>query len=245
MQHFDGALGRRLFLMGLGAGVATLALPGTAQAKALGLGKILGMATDGALDKLAQPGAFYDDPDIRIGLPLVGNLGGGLGDALGGGLGGGLGGVAGAVLGAGQGTGLFDGLVRKLNDAAGAAAGEAKPIFRSAIDDLSFRDVPGIVSQNDGATRYLKQSAGDELHGKMRPLVDSALGDTGAYTQLDDLSAKHSMLSQAGLDRDGLGNWVTKQGLNGIFKYIGSEEAKLRANPLGKADGLLKGVIGK
>ena len=36
------------------------------------LSSILGTATDNALDKLAQPGAFYGDEAVRIGLPIVG-----------------------------------------------------------------------------------------------------------------------------------------------------------------------------
>lgn len=220
---------RREFLFGLAAVSATLPFAGNAFAKGLGLSSILGKASDSALGKLAQPGAFYDDPAIRIGLPLVG---GGLGSALS------------SVLDAGSKLGLLDGLTRKINDAAGVAAGEAKPIFRGAIDDLSINDVPGIVSKNDGATQYLRESAGDELGTKLRPLVDTALGDMGAYEQMDKLGKKHSFLGLAGIDRDGLGSSVTDQGLNGIFKYIGNEESDLRANPLGKAGGLLKGVLG-
>ena len=48
----------------------------------------------------------------------------------------------------------------------------------------------------------------------------------------------------AGITRDKLGSSVTDQALNGIFRYIGAEEGKLRADPLGKAGGLLKGVRG-
>jgi len=229
MQDFDFQQQRRTFLFGVTASVITLSLPNIAQAKGLGLSSILGRASDSALDKLAQPDAFYDDPDIRIGLPLVGNGGGG---------------ALSSLLKAGRKTKLLGKLTRKLNDAAGIAAGEAKPIFRTAIDDLSLTDVPSIISKNDGATRYLQESAGDELHSKLRPLIDSALGDVGAYKQLDKLNRKYSFLGLAGLDRNGLGKSVTDQGLDGIFKYIGNEEGKLRANPLGKAGGLLKGILG-
>ena len=228
MQEVEVSTQRRAFLLGIAATAAAGAFPSIASARGLGLSSILGSATDSALDRLAKPGAFYEDPDIRIGLPFLGGGGGALSK----------------VMNLGRRAGLLDGLVRKLNDAAGAAAGEAKPIFRDAIDDLSLADVPGIVSQDDGATQYLKQSSGDRLHGKLRPLVDTALGDLGAYDEMDRLNAKHSFLGLAGIDRDGLGNSVTEQGLGGIFKYIGSEEAKLRADPLGKAGGLLKGVLG-
>jgi len=225
---------RRLVLHGLGAAAASLLVAGPARARGLGLGSLLGRASDSALDRLAQPNAFYNDQSIRIGLPLIGGLGG---------LGGG-GGLLSGVLGAGSRFGLLDGLTRRLNDAAGAAAGAAKPIFRAAIDNLSLTDVPGIVSRNKGATQYLRESAGDELELKLRPLVDTGLEDAGAYSELDKLNAKHSYLGLAGINRDGLGSHVTKKALGGIFQYIGNEEAKLRADPLGKAGGLLKGVLG-
>ena len=228
MRQFQGLMQRRTLLAGLTAIVVAGPLAAAASAKGLGLSSILGRASDSALDKLAKPDAFYNDPDIRIGLPFLGGGSGALS----------------SVLDAGRRIGLLDGLIRKLNDAAGIAAGEAKPIFRAAIDDLTLADIPSIVSHDDGATRYLRESAGDELHGKLRPLVDNALGDVGAYRQLDKLNAKHSFLGLAGIDRDGLGESVTEQGLNGIFKYIGAEEARLRADPIGKAGGLLKGVLG-
>ena len=222
---------RRRLLAGLGAGGAALWLGTPAQAQLLGAGlnDLLGKASDSALDKLAVPGAFYADPDVRIAVPL---LGGGAGRALGG------------LLERGRSVGLTDGLTRKLNDAAGLAAKEAKPIFRAAISRLSLKDVPGIVQQSDGASQYLRTSAAPELNGKLRPLIDSALGQVGAFKLLDDLTRRVKLAGIAGLSRDKLGASVTDQALNGIFKYIGSEEGKLRANPLKPAGSLLKGILG-
>ncbi|WP_292963524.1 DUF4197 domain-containing protein [Novosphingobium sp. UBA1939] len=224
---------RRMVLAGMASMAVAPLFGATAQAQVLGSGLtgILGNASDSALDKLAQPGAFYNDSAVRILLPLVGNAGG-------------LGGALGSVLGAGDRLGLTDGITRKLNDAAGLAAKEAKPIFRAAISRLSLNDVPGIVSQNDGASQYLRRSAGTELTGRMRPLINAALGKVGAFNQLDSLSRRSSLISAAGITRDKLGNSVTDQALNGIFKYIGSEEGRLRANPAGTAGSLLKGILG-
>ena len=232
MQDIAARLTRRAILGGFGA--VALAAPlglSALQAKGLGLSSILGKASDSALDKLAKPGAFYDDESIRIGLPL------------GGGKSGGLGGMLGGVLSGVDRIGLLDGFTRKLNDAAGVAAGEAKPIFRDAIDDLSFDDVPGIVKEDTGGTQYLRRSSNDRLHGKLEPLVDTALGDLGAHNQLDELNAKYSWLAALGLDRAGLNKTVTDQGLDGIFKYMGVEEKAFRANPLGKTGKLLDGIF--
>lgn len=221
---------RELVAAVLCAGVLPfVAEPAFAQGIGSTLKGLLGRASDSSLDRLGQSGAFYNDPAVRIGLPL---LGGSLGRTLG------------SALDVGQQLGVTDNLVRKINDAAGSAARAGKPIFRSAIDRLSLSDVPGIATQNDGATQYLQRSAGAELKTKLRPLIDTALGQTGAFTQLDRLSRTSSLLRTAGITRDRLGSSVTDQALNGIFKYIGAEEGRLRANPLGAAGGLLDKVLG-
>ena len=240
MDNTHHSASRRSVLAGLGAAIAGIAFADPARAQLLGggLGGLLGKASDSALDKLAQPGAFYGDPAVRIGLPVLGSLSG-----LGGGLGGSLGGTLGSVLGTAEKQGLLDGLMRQLNDAAGVAAGAAKPMFRTAISKLSITDVPGIVRQNDGATQYLKRSAGDQLVLKLRPMIDTALGQVGAFRTFDGLAKTSSLVRAAGLTRGALGKSVTDQALNGIFRYIGGEEGRLRANPLGPAGSLLDGLL--
>ncbi len=234
MKTLGHNLNRRAVMAGIAASGAALVMPAAAQAQnlggLLGLSGILGNATDKALDKLAQPGAFYDDEDIRIGLPMVGDLGGSRG------------GLFGSIFGGARNLGILDGLIRTLNDAAGVAAGEAKPIFRDAIDDLDFSDVPGIARQDDGATQYLRESSNDRLHARLNPLVDSALSDLGAYDQLDRLAGDNSWLRRIGISRGNLNETVTDQGLDGIFSYIGNEEKDLRSNPLDGARGLLRGL---
>ena len=56
-------LNRRQVVIGVGAGAAMFAIPGIARAQniggLLGLGDLLGRASDNALDQLAQPNAFF------------------------------------------------------------------------------------------------------------------------------------------------------------------------------------------
>ena len=218
----DSQTTRRQLIAGT-ASIGLLALlPSPLHAQGLGLSSILGRATDSALDKLAQPGAFYDDEDIRIGLPIVGNLGGRSG------------GLLGSLMNAGNRLGVLGGITRKINDAAGVAAGEAKPIFRDAIDDLSFEDAPGIIRESDGGTQYLRSSSNDRLHSRLEPLVDGALDEAGVYGQFERLADEHSFIREAGLNRERINRSVTDQGLDGIFAYIGNEERGFRRNPLGR-----------
>ena len=238
-SHF--IIGRRAAIIGFGASAAATMLPASASAqglglnlgKGLGLADILGNATDNALDKLAQPDAFYDDEDIRIGLPIVGNLGGSVG------------GLFGSVLNAGNRLGVLGGITRSINDAAGVAAGEAKPIFRDAINDLSFSDAPSIIRQDDGGTQYLRSSSNDRLHSRLEPLVDAALDQAGVYGQFEKLSANNSFIRDAGLNRESINASVTDQGLDGIFSYIGTEERTFRENPVGNLGGALGDLLGQ
>lgn len=227
------AFDRRELLALLGA---ALALGAAAPLRAAGLGEslrdLLGRASAASLDKLAQPGAFYADPAIRIALPLLGRSTGGIG------------GMLMSALDTGQKLGITDNVVRKLNDAAGLAAKEAKPIFHAAIGRLSLADAPGIATARDGTTQYLRGSAGDELKARLRPLVDKGLLTVGAFRQIDRLAAKSPLIARAGITRDKLGASVTEQALGGIFSYIRAEERRLRDNPVGAAGGLLKGLRG-
>ena len=209
------------------AAILTAPMALATPAVAAGLGGsvtgLLGNASDQALDKLAQPGAFYADEAIRILLP--GPLK-----------------KASKILKYTDKAGLTSGLSKKLNDAAGLAAKEAKPIFRSAIDNMSLKDGINVVTKDNGATSYLRESSGTALREKLRPLIVTALGQVGAFKQIDKLGSSSSLLSNVGISRDGLSDSVTDQALNGIFKYIGDEEAKLRANPLGVGKSLIKGL---
>lgn len=222
MERDEDYIARRMLLAGAaGAAMAGLIPAAFAKAAKPGVKGLIANASDGALDRLAQPGAFYADTAVRILLPGAGGK------------------LASKLMGAGDRLGLTTKLTKSLNDAGGKAAGEAKPIFRAAIDNLGWGDVPSLVSKNDGATRYLQSSAGGVLGEKVRPLIASALESVGAYRQLDQLSGNSQLLSLAGVSHDGLTGSVTDQALKGIFLYMGNEETALRRNP-GK---LLKGIF--
>lgn len=204
------SINRRQLVLFAAAGAVLPLCP--AMGKSGTLSSLLGNASDGALDKLARPGAFYADRAIRILLPGGKTIS--------------------KLLNVGAKAGLTDGLVKSLNEAAGLAAGEAKPIFRNAINNVSLSDVPGIATKGDGATQYLRTSAGEDLRGRIEPLIESALGKVGAFQQIDRLGRAGSLISSLGLSRASLTDSVSDQALNGIFNYIGREETALRKNPL-------------
>lgn len=191
----------------------------TAFAQSAGISNILSQASDNALDKLAQPGAFYADKAVRILLP--GPLE-----------------KAGKLLRLTGKSGLTKDLTKNINDAASLAATEAKPVFRKAIDELSLKDSIDIVKEGDGATRYLRESSKDALTKRIRPLVLKAMGSAGTFKQLDKLTSIKA-IGKLGISNDSMTDHVTKKTLDGIFKYMAAEEAKVRKNPLKTLGGIL------
>lgn len=178
---------------------------------------VLAKASDGALDKLSKPGAFSADDAIRIGLPGAGKSLGGL------------------MKYADQ-AGITNDLSGSLNRAAEQAAGAAKPIFSAAIDKMNVKDAVSIGTGGDtGATDYLRKTAGDQINAQLLPLIRTALSKAGVLTQTSQLSA-------VGMNEGSVTDYVTKKAADGIFTYMGREEAQLRKDPLSAGQNLLKGL---
>lgn len=203
---------------------AAVVLSASAPAMAQGglMNTILTTAAEKALGRLSVPGGFLADKAVSIGVPGLG------------------GGTTGSILKVADKLGVTKGLTKSVNDAAGSAAGVAKPIFKDAIRNFKLSDVPTVLASTDGGTQYLKTSAGEQLKGKLRPIVQSALLKNGAFRQLGQLGAAGAA---AGLSQDRLTDSVTDQALNGIFRYMGEEETKLRADPVGAGASLLRGLM--
>jgi len=208
--------------VGAMAAVVLMSIPVEAKAPS-GLRGLLSAASDSALSRLEKPGAFYADEAIRIGLPGPFKK------------------LSGIMKYAGQ-AGLTKGLDKSLNDAAGIAAGAAKPVFRNAIDSMTLTDGIGIVTGGGtGATDYLERSSGSVLEGQLQPLVESALRKTGALAKVEKLIAGNPTAAALGLSSSQITKSVTEQTADGIFQYMGQEERKIRANPLGIGKSLLGG----
>lgn len=197
--------------------VALVSTPVVAQSA--GVSSLLNKVSDNALDKLAQPGAFYTDKAVRILLP------------------GPLEKASGLLRLTGK-AGLTKDLTKNINEVASLAAKEAKPVFRKAIDGLSLKDGIDIVRKEGGATRYLRENSGDSLRDKIRPLVVKAMSEAGTFKQLDKLSSIKA-IRKLGISSDNMTDHVTSKTLDGVFKYMASEENKVRDNPLKTLGGIL------
>ncbi|MBA7557887.1 hypothetical protein ES705_50665 [subsurface metagenome] len=138
-----------------------------------------------------------------------------------------------------------DKVVLSINRAAEDAANEVKPIFISAIKDMSISDAIGIVNGNDhAATTYLKKKTTSELSVKIKPLIENSLEKVDATRYWDDLIRTYNIIPFVKKMNPDLSEYVTEQAIEGLFIMIAREEEKIRKDPLARTSELLERVFG-
>jgi len=145
--------------------------------------------------------------------------------------------------------GLLNNLETQLNRGAEAAAPVAKDIFLGAIRDLTIQDAIGIVKGADNAaTTYLQDKTTVGLTDLFSPIMENALGQTGALQLFDQvaLAARNVPFApQLGADakRDLISHGVD-YALGGVFHYVAVEEKAIRENPAKRTSEILRRVFG-
>ena len=146
-------------------------------------------------------------------------------------------------------SGPLDTLETQLNRGAEAAVPVARDIFVDAISSMSIGDAIGIVRGGDNAaTNFLQQKTTAPLTGLFTPIMSDALQKAGAVQTLDQIDRRLKSVPLAprlGADaKDDLIRHGVKYGLDGMFTYIGKEEAAIRANPAKRTSEILRRVFG-
>ncbi|MGK0137655.1 MAG: hypothetical protein ACI9DJ_001103 [Algoriphagus sp.] len=138
-----------------------------------------------------------------------------------------------------------DKFIMTLNRGAEEAAKEAKPIFVNAIRKMSISDALGILKgEKDAATQYLIRTTSPELIAIFSPVVEKALGKTGATKNYTDLAKTYNKIPFSKKIEPDLNAYATQKAIDGLFLMIADEEAKIRKNPLARTSDLLKRVFG-
>lgn len=145
--------------------------------------------------------------------------------------------------------GIMNELHQQLNRGAEKAAPIAKDIFVDAITSLTISDAINIVRGPDNAaTSFLQKSTGNRLAQLFMPVMENALGQTGALRLLDNVTSdlrNVPFAPQLGADaRNDLISHGVNYGLNGLFKYIAVEEKAIRDNPAKRTSQILRRVFG-
>lgn len=204
-----------------------------------GLKSALTVSTDTAVFQTHRTDGFFRDAAIKILMPpdakvLVDNI---------------------SYVPGGQ--ALLDKVILLMNRAAEDAAGEAGPIFKDAIVQMSIADAWGILNGPDSAaTHYLRLKTYDRLYEAFRPKVNQSLGKEllpgitplQAWTDLTSAynAVANSLAGQlAGLTpvQSQLDVWVTQRALRGLFLKIAEEEKAIRHDPLARVNDILRRVF--
>lgn len=150
--------------------------------------------------------------------------------------------------------------ILQLNRAAEDAAKSATPLFVNAITSITISDgLQLLKGGDDAATRFLDTKTRKPLYDTFLPVVKTSLDKvkiTQIWTPLWSNYNKYSSTAGAigGLMGQGnalpkavnpdLPDYVTKLALDGLFKMMALEEAKIRKDPAAQVTNLLQTVFG-
>jgi hypothetical protein len=137
-------------------------------------------------------------------------------------------------------------LTERMNRAAEDAAQKAKPIFLSAIKNMTFQDAMNILTGNqDAATRYLDKTTSQALHSEFLPIIQAALDKVNARTLWRDAVTAYNKIPLVSKTNPELDDHVTKMALKGLFSLVEEKEKGIRSNVNLRTSDLLKKVFEK
>ena len=141
---------------------------------------------------------------------------------------------------------LCDDFVVSLNRAAEEAAKEAKPIFLTAIRDMSLADASGILmaKEPDAATVYFKKETSVPLQERFHPVIRASLEKTGATKHWTEIITRYNKVPFVKKMNPDLAAYATGKAIDGLFAEVAREELKIRQNAGARTSPLLQKVFG-
>jgi len=139
-----------------------------------------------------------------------------------------------------------DKFVLALNRAAEDAAKEAKPVFISAIKQMTIQDAYAILQgEQDAATQYLKRTTSDQLAVKFKPIVQNSLNKVNATQYYHNLITSYNKIPLVKKLNPDLDAYATEKAMDGLFLMVAKEEKSIRQDPLARTSDLLRKVFGQ
>ncbi len=229
LQQGKGLLDR----LGGGSSGGSTGSGATSPSSSLSVGDIAGglkdalrVGTERVVGTLGRPDGFNASPDVHI--PLPGTLAT----------------VKSALSRIGAG-GMMDDLELRLNRAAEAATPKAESLFLDSIQQMTLDDARAIYNgPKDAATQYFRRKMSTPLAHEMQPIVSQELSSVGAVKAYDQAMSKYKSLPFLPDAKADLTQYVLGKAIDGIFLYLGREEAAIRENPAKRTTELLQRVFG-
>ncbi len=125
---------------------------------------------------------------------------------------------------------LSDKGLKLLNSAASDAVTTAGPIFKTAVNEMSFGDAKNVLmGGKTAATQYLQNTTTSQLVNAFEPSIHQSLSKVGADRVWEEIITKYNTISLNKVNPN-LTSYVTEQAVNGVFKMVAQKETDIRSN---------------
>ena len=139
---------------------------------------------------------------------------------------------------------MCDDAILSFNRAAEDAAKQAKPIFISAVKNMTVTDAKNIlIGSNDAATNYFKTNTTDSLSKVFDPIVEKSIEKVGATKYYSNVVDRYNKVPFVNKINPDLKAYVIQKAIDGLFKEIAQEELKIRENPAFRTTELMQKVF--
>jgi hypothetical protein len=138
-------------------------------------------------------------------------------------------------------------LLEKINAGAEDAAARAKPIFLSAIRQMTISDALSILmGDKNAATEYLKRTTSQLLYNEFNPVIISSLDKFEARKYWSDAATAYNRIPLLSKKANpNLDEYVTNEALKGLFSMVEIKERDIRSNLASRTTDLLRRVFSK
>jgi hypothetical protein len=143
-------------------------------------------------------------------------------------------------------TQVEDILLERINRAAEDAAKKAKPIFKQAIQNMTFADAMNILMGADNsATSYLHNNTYQKLYNEFNPVIFESLNKFNVIDYWAEVVTAYNKIPFITPANPRLDDHVTNRALFGLFAMVEKEEVKIRRNIESRTTDLLKRVFAR
>lgn len=189
--------------------------------------RTLGQGSRRAAGELSEPGAYADNPQLRIELPErmqpLANVLRQFGFAA-----------------------QVNNIEELMNRGAEQAAAKAGPIFVDAVRQMTIDDAMAIVrGPEDAATTFFREQTETRLRAEYQPIIRDNLQQLGFYDDYRRMLDIYSTLPVGNARAMDLEQHVLNLALDGLFDRVAEEEKLIREDPVGRGGSLIGMVFGR
>jgi len=123
---------------------------------------------------------------------------------------------------------------------------EAQDVLVASVKQLSVEDALKLVRGGDTAvTDFFTTKTREPLSARFLPIVTRATERVDLAAQYNQVAGKAAGMGLVQGDEANIQRYVTGRALDGLYKMIGEEERRIRADPVGTGSALLRQVFGR